>query len=116
MIPGNVYGHKQAAIAISVSEDSLNPLIHGGQKVIDIKRMVRLGRDKLCFDRATGETELYDLVQDPGERTDVSDAHPEKVAALMATLQAFLDKEAAAEDSLPGPDAERMDALEALGY
>jgi len=37
LIPGNVYGHKTAPIAISVPEDVLDALVHGGQKVLDLE-------------------------------------------------------------------------------
>lgn len=37
LIPGNVYGHKTTPIAISVAENVLDALVHGGQKVLDLE-------------------------------------------------------------------------------
>jgi len=37
LIPGNVYGHKTTPIAISVPEEVLDALVHGGQKVLDLE-------------------------------------------------------------------------------
>jgi arylsulfatase A len=45
------------------------------------------GRDREAPD-GEWETELYDLATDPGETTDVADAHPELVAELTALLRA----------------------------
>jgi len=36
LIPGNVYGHGTEPVAISVVEDVLNKLVHGGHKVLDL--------------------------------------------------------------------------------
>ncbi len=35
-VPGNVYGHKEGAVAITVSNDELSPIIHEGHKVVDL--------------------------------------------------------------------------------
>ena len=36
MIPGNIYGHKEANVAIAVHEDVLNPVVHSGHRVVDL--------------------------------------------------------------------------------
>jgi len=36
-IPGNVYGHKQVPVAIVVSADLIDALVHGGHKVVDLE-------------------------------------------------------------------------------
>ncbi len=36
-IPGNVYGHKQAPVAISVATDTLMPVIMSGHKAVDLE-------------------------------------------------------------------------------
>ena len=49
-------------------------VIHGDWKLIDF---------------ADGHAELYDLSQDPWEKNDLADSHPEKVKALRAQLDAW---------------------------
>lgn len=44
-------------------------------------------RHKLIFNRAAGTYLLFDLEQDPGEKHNLADEHPERVAALMAKHQ-----------------------------
>jgi large subunit ribosomal protein L25 len=36
-IPGNVYGHQQAAIPISAPEDVVSAMVRGGHKVVDLE-------------------------------------------------------------------------------
>ncbi|WP_166829256.1 50S ribosomal protein L25 [Thalassoroseus pseudoceratinae] len=36
-IPGNIYGHKEGAVAITVSGDQLSPIINEGHKVVDLE-------------------------------------------------------------------------------
>jgi large subunit ribosomal protein L25 len=36
LIPGNVYGHKEANVPIAVQEDALNPIVHAGHRVVDL--------------------------------------------------------------------------------
>lgn len=35
-IPGNVYGHKEGSVAISVDGDTLTKAVHSGHKVVDV--------------------------------------------------------------------------------
>ncbi|HEX6987096.1 MAG TPA: 50S ribosomal protein L25 [Planctomycetaceae bacterium] len=35
-VPGNVYGHGEEPVAISVSEEVLAPIVHSGHKVVDL--------------------------------------------------------------------------------
>ena len=35
-VPGNLYGHKQAAVPFSVAEDDLMPVVRSGHKVLDL--------------------------------------------------------------------------------
>jgi arylsulfatase A-like enzyme len=43
--------------------------------------------------------ELYDLGKDPGEKTNLADSHPEKVAELRAVLKKFADEAAPAKQT-----------------
>jgi len=63
--------------------------------------------------------ELYDLARDPGEKVNVAAAHPERVAALRAALQAALSParhRSAAPRGDPGDAGEAAHALRSLGY
>ena len=44
-----------------------------------------------------GKTELFDLAEDPGERTNVADQHPEIVADLEARLLGYARQQKPAE-------------------
>lgn len=37
IVPGNVYGHGEGALAISVPEDKLTPMVMAGQRIIDLQ-------------------------------------------------------------------------------
>ena len=37
LVPGNVYGHNAAAMAVVVSADVLNPVIKSGSRVVDLE-------------------------------------------------------------------------------
>jgi arylsulfatase A-like enzyme len=75
------------------------------------------GRHKLIWDRFKDRIELYDLAQDPTERTDLSKKQPETVERLKAQL-------AERHQQLrPGREADRVnltdreiEELRALGY
>jgi arylsulfatase len=73
--------------------------------------------------RAGGKDELYDLVADPGERTDVSALQVEAKAELRRTLGDVLRRRAAAparHDAGDGEDGaapdDHVEALRSLGY
>ena len=36
-IPGNVYGHGEPPVAVTVAEESLIPIVHSGHKVVDLE-------------------------------------------------------------------------------
>jgi len=80
----------------------------------------RSGRWKLILDPRGGQgerVELYDLEADPGERTDLAPAQPERVAALLAeyrSVEALL--EARAEGRPVELDEAGKRRLQALGY
>lgn len=58
---------------------------------VNDKRMVVLGLEKLICDMNWGYCELYDLAKDPGEKQNIAEARPERVAALRARLDDWLD-------------------------
>jgi arylsulfatase A-like enzyme len=88
----------------------------GGQQVIDVRRMARLGREKLHLERDTGRVQLFDLAGDPGERRDLSATSPQRVALLRAALARFLDGAVAGEESGTELDEEDLRLLRELGY
>ena len=40
----------------------------------------------------TGDWELYDLISDPGERTNLSDRHPDKVVAMLELWDGYVEQ------------------------
>jgi hypothetical protein len=50
---------------------------------------VRIGRFKLVERLEDGRTHLYDLGEDPGERTDVAAREPARVAKMRTRLHAW---------------------------
>ena len=93
--------------------DHNNPV--GNEKVHDIKKMIRRGSEKLLLDTFTLRTELYDLAQDPGERSDLLAQRAARAAELRAELERYLAGAIEAE-SIAAPSAEDQGLLDALGY
>ncbi|HEY7372986.1 MAG TPA: sulfatase-like hydrolase/transferase [Polyangia bacterium] len=58
---------------------------------VEDKRMVVSGTDKLLCDLHWGSCAYYDLAVDPRERNNLAEAHPDRAAALRATLDQWLD-------------------------
>jgi arylsulfatase A-like enzyme len=85
------------------------------QRVANTQAMVRLGDHKLVVDRLTMRTKLYDLSQDPGELTDLSEEEPQRVQLLMRVLARHLDTEVEWSEQAPLSE-EDMERLNALGY
>ncbi len=83
--------------------------------VYDIKKMVRQGHEKFLLDTHSGRFELFDLAQDGGEQRDVAGAQTERVQALRAALERFLESSVKGE-AIPPPTEEERKRLEALGY
>lgn len=80
------------------------------------ERTVRTTRFKLvALPRPEGyATRLYDLLADPGETRDVSEAHPATVASLRKALEAWASGITASAGVTHTP--EQLEALRALGY
>jgi tetratricopeptide (TPR) repeat protein len=62
----------------------------------------------------SSETELYDVAADPGETTNVAEAHASTARAMSARLLA-LEREQGARPA-PSPSADAVERLRALGY
>ncbi len=86
-----------------------------GKAMMDVKRMVRIGDDKLCLNLHTQAIELYDLATDPTEQRNLASSNPERVAELRAELERFMQTAIVPEGAAP-PNLEEQDRLEALGY
>jgi arylsulfatase A-like enzyme len=80
---------------------------------------VRTARYKLHHDIETGQSQLFDLERDPGERNDVAESEPAIVETLLGRLQAHLS-ESLAGGTLDAESAEMpedlQERLKALGY
>ncbi len=87
-----------------------------GKPVVDIKRMVRLGSEKLHFDRISARAQLFDLARDPREQHDLSADSPERMRALEALLARFAQDSRAGQESGQKPSAAELDLLRQLGY
>ncbi len=78
---------------------------------------IRYGRWKLID---SGQPELFDLDNDPGEKENLADVEPQRVADLRAELEALkkpLQGESAARDSAEVEiDPETLAMFESLGY
>ena len=87
-----------------------------GQPVGDSRRMARLRHEKLCTDRISGRTELFDLERDPAEREDLSMQRPERVAWLSAALTRDLADPAPAQAGHTKFSEAELKLLRSLGY
>jgi len=92
-----------------------NNVVDGAQ-VVDIKRMVRLGNEKLHLDRHSARIELFDLAHDPSEQHDLSAAEPERVRALQGMLARFVQGARAGEESGKTMSPDERGLLKQLGY
>lgn len=87
-------------------------LLHGWN---DMRAAVN-GRHKLILGVPS---ELYDVVDDPGERHDLASTEPELAAAMETELRDFIDgaqMQWSIAERFSAPDGEVRAALEALGY
>ena len=81
-------------------------------------RSVRRGRYKLVHDSKSERHRLFDLARDPGEQEDVSSAHPELHAELVAEMEArgLLEEDGSPSDGGVQLSEEEVERLRALGY
>lgn len=95
----------------------------------DIKRAVRRGRYKLHYDCLTKNSELYDLANDPHEKTNVYAKHKSMGISLFKALKNFRSLEISEQPSILSPkalkklkemkvdlDPEEIKKLKSLGY
>jgi arylsulfatase A-like enzyme len=81
----------------------------------DMFRSVRQGQFKLIVDRRTGEKEMYNLDEDPGETENIADEQPKIRQRLIERLEEHLD-ESMPKQELPDLSSEEREHLESLGY
>ncbi|MBN2384118.1 sulfatase [bacterium] len=77
---------------------------------------VRHGPYKLIEDLKHKRTTLYDLENDPSEKTDISASHPELVRGLMQWLAAWQSSDLERAAEIPGLSPDQISSLEQLGY
>jgi arylsulfatase A-like enzyme len=65
-----------------------------------------VGNEKLVEHFEDGRVELFDLVDDPGERRNLADAQPQRVAALRARLTAWRES---VHPQMPSPNPKPVD-------
>jgi arylsulfatase A-like enzyme len=75
---------------------------------------IRRGRYKLIHDETTDEYALYDLIEDPGERADVSARAPEVAEDLRRRLEARMTSRA--QGPVVTIPEQKRELLERLGY
>ncbi len=85
------------------------------ETVDDIRRMVRRGRFKLHYDRVTKKVQLYDLLSDPHENTNVAAQNSATVDSLFEALQNFMLTEKSGGTVQP-LSPEEIERLKSLGY
>lgn len=82
----------------------------------DIKRAVRHPQFKLHYDRLKKEAQLYDLVSDPGEKTDIRANEIELAGMLHDQLDQFLSEKETAESTTRTLSPKEIEKLKSFGY
>jgi arylsulfatase A-like enzyme len=77
---------------------------------------LRTGAWKYILAPDEGSRELFDLVNDPGERENLFAEHPERSARLHAQLERWIDAQRGARTPPAAPSAQDRERLRALGY
>lgn len=86
---GDAEGHSLAPV-IEGKVQSENPCIFAEEDVAIPLRSVRTQTHKLILNLWTGREQLFDLVNDPHELTDVATGHPDTVKQLDGVLRAWM--------------------------
>lgn len=84
--------------------------------VKDVIRMARRGSFKLITNLETGRRELYDLVTDPAEQRDLSEARPEVAEELSDLMNQFFVQHDEGKATTLELDPEMIERLRQLGY
>jgi arylsulfatase A-like enzyme len=87
-----------------------------GKPVIDVKRMARLGSEKLVFDAVDQHAQLFDLALDPSETQDRSSQAPERARVLREALERFRAGAVEPQRGGEGQTGENLELLRNLGY
>jgi arylsulfatase len=106
-----------------VFSETFNPQIHrpGRPKRVSLRSVV-LGRRKFIFDSVRDEGAFYDLAEDPGERSDLSERSDAGAQRLKALLHRWMRRMSRKQRIGPSQDPgelftpEQREQLEALGY
>jgi arylsulfatase A-like enzyme len=75
-----------------LTEVDYRPGKHGLPLKLTVKQGIVVGDRKLIRDGLTGEIELYDMSDDPGETRNLAPSEPEAVAALLPLLDVELER------------------------
>jgi len=81
----------------------------------DMQRMLRVGSNKLLYNRFSGKTELYDLSADAEERNDLAAMQESQLTALRKRIEAFMAADRPGPAVAP-PTPEEIENLGKLGY
>jgi arylsulfatase A-like enzyme len=81
----------------------------------NIKRAIRSNTHKLYYDVRTGNEELYDILDDPGEQKNLIDSRPEVARRLRENLNSWMSGRKGNPKTVPLTEDE-MQELRSLGY
>lgn len=88
--PAGVDGTSLLPLAAGVVTEALPVFAETDYRLYVHHRMVRVGDHKLILDLGDGQTSLYNLADDPGERVDIALREPVRRSALEHTLNQWL--------------------------
>lgn len=85
------------------------------------QKAIRTSKYKLIYHVSSGQVELFDLIKDPGEKTNIATANPVVARALQGRLTRWMDrvKQSEAEkksSTAVTPDEQTRELLKSLGY
>jgi arylsulfatase A-like enzyme len=121
--PHNTWEGKSLVPLIYKSEDIHDYVYseHKGYDAKDFLRVIQSKKWKLIKNYATHQNLLFDLENDPAERTNVENKHPKIVATLESQLSKWLNNEEAKSNASQfirtiKIDAATKEKLQSLGY
>ena len=113
-VPPEFRGRAIPATARGLLQSGDRPVIAETHRRNNRRGLIR-GDWKLIVNLDTEVEELYDLRNDPLERSDLSDVRPERSAALRGELDSYYATPGTEAPVVP-LDSESVEALRALGY